>query len=928
VMDSETVKLSGSQGLSSPNSGKPDDSSTRHGEEMLAGSDTVESGKQRTRRKGGKVQGKTAKLFNDITLIDVAMVNSCVERDYSEFIKSIEETPGNKKAVSDSRRRKKTVLRSGNNKKTLSSSVVSEADDDKEQRSKRSRSRRKDDVSTVCAEQSVNRKEQSRNKKKKLPQDNMVDESADKRTKVSHSVGNSAATSESLAAPNCRRTAARPRRRRNKQRESLLDVETETQPHHRATTSTLEASQVPETDDKKTEDQATKNNEAMSHSSQVNCAANRKKNRSSRRKPAALLDVPDPGDGYCSTATSEVGTKTRKRKLQTSVSSHMTSDKFSEPAVKHCKKTVSTSNSAFDAVDTGDESVVTGSSEMAREQTEVLEPAAENRDITLAQTRDELRKKKKKKTKLSVGDETRKMIRDDVKTGDEDSEARTHSDDAVINSDNNGQSETTPCCDGTVTSVEATAGNDEVKSTELPAVSSVDDMSRAPVVTGQDTDEAIDMKLFACTQCNYRARKKGQLRKHLSVHKVYSCAHCEFTADTQGGLDQHMSVSHPSRCGRRLCKRCHMLFRAGGAFAQHVEQCSGEKLAWQCPTCSKNFKFVSAMRTHVRRWHSGGDDNTTEHSAAVDDAQLTSESVCDESSVCLPLPVNTADGPDGSTLSVLCSSTVPDNSTLPSQSAEHINSLWTGETTCPAVSVSVTPPSLTVCDTMNIPVDTAQLSALSAVDIGGDVRYICSLCPKSFKAKRSMVHHRRMIHEGGRLRKKLAAVERLKVNEENVTPAGNTDDPMTSLQSYSAAPVEMDGSTSVSAPATRSASSAPPAGSTSSVLTASSASSAPAAGSARVVYSCSFSGCCQTFKRVEQLHRHEERHAGPGNLHCHSVLQLVTVLYHVSRMIIDIWRALSGICPLIYLGYVHCFDSAYSTVTRQFCIPYCILLSF
>ena len=128
-----------------------------------------------------------------------------------------------------------------------------------------------------------------------------------------------------------------------------------------------------------------------------------------------------------------------------------------------------------------------------------------------------------------------------------------------------------------------------------------------------------DLKPFSCPQCSYHAKKKGQLRKHLGVHRIYSCAHCDFASGSHDELDTHMLAKHPSRCGRKLCKKCHVLFRMD-ALISHERDCTGEKRGWDCEVCGKKFKFVSAMRTHLKRWHSSdssiqadGNDEDEEH---------------------------------------------------------------------------------------------------------------------------------------------------------------------------------------------------------------------------------------------------------------------------------------------------------------------------
>ncbi|ELU02534.1 hypothetical protein CAPTEDRAFT_109348 [Capitella teleta] len=107
---------------------------------------------------------------------------------------------------------------------------------------------------------------------------------------------------------------------------------------------------------------------------------------------------------------------------------------------------------------------------------------------------------------------------------------------------------------------------------------------------------------YQCTECSYKARKKGQLRKHMAVHNVFQCAHCEYSAKARDELQEHMKEKHPNRCGRKLCKKCNVLFLAVD-LEEHEKQCTGEKKGWTCPHCQKEFKFVCVMKTHIQRWH-------------------------------------------------------------------------------------------------------------------------------------------------------------------------------------------------------------------------------------------------------------------------------------------------------------------------------------
>jgi len=132
-----------------------------------------------------------------------------------------------------------------------------------------------------------------------------------------------------------------------------------------------------------------------------------------------------------------------------------------------------------------------------------------------------------------------------------------------------------------------------------------------------------EVKTFNCPHCAYSASKKGQVRKHLSVHGIFLCAHCEFACDRADLLEEHRRVRHPGLCGRRLCKKCRVLFQSSELEA-HELQCSGEKQRWACQTCGKEFKFLSVMKAHAHKWHPPPDDDVS--AKPVDTASDTASS--------------------------------------------------------------------------------------------------------------------------------------------------------------------------------------------------------------------------------------------------------------------------------------------------------------
>lgn len=173
-----------------------------------------------------------------------------------------------------------------------------------------------------------------------------------------------------------------------------------------------------------------------------------------------------------------------------------------------------------------------------------------------------------------------------------------------------------------------------------------------------------DLKCYTCPHCHYGATKKGQVRKHMSVHGIFLCAHCEFMCDQPELLDDHRRRQHPGLCGRRLCKKCRVLFPST-ELDSHEQQCSGEKQRWVCPECGKHFKFLSVMKAHVLKWHPPDDAlpstttlaTTATMSSSLDTEETENESLLSSSRDETMTPVT--DPPPTPTITTTTTTTIP-----------------------------------------------------------------------------------------------------------------------------------------------------------------------------------------------------------------------------------------------------------------------------
>ena len=821
------------------------------------------SGGQMKHRKSSALRRKTTRLLSDITLIDVAAVNSCVEKDYTEFIRSIQTTTAdNKTAMNDSKNRKKTA-------QTLVDKTMSAVSDSCQGR----RPRKNVDV----ADEQSGKSSRSRNRKQRprddvQPRDEVLhDVLVDKRaemhiTKIAGDCVSPA--SANTAIPNCSVPAPGKRVQRKKKRCNASAAETEvsvseTRSQRRLARSSTRSRQLLQEPEIPLEnigdvskvplenigDVLTGNDAARlktsADGSATKVSSAKKKSRSSTRKLVALSEHCDNSSTIDHSTDHMVSRKSRKRKSVTQESSVTASGTLSEPELKHSRK----KSPALQSVDVGTELVDAVDCQIQSNSSQQAQLESSKLSVVTPASKDQRQKKRRRKKAecFEAGNESSKTAQDETVVK-EDSETKPCLSEAVMN---DGVQHVTSAYQS-VTSRD----RDDVVACEESRPDDNTALRPGVVIATSKDEDAGEEKLFACVECSYKARKKGQLRKHLSVHKVFICAHCEFTTDSHGGLDEHMSIKHPSRCGRRLCKRCHMLFRAGSAFTQHVEQCTGTKLAWQCPTCAKNFKFVSAMRTHIQRWHNADHKEVTSGASDHrDNLSASNDAIADNVQVVSSHSVDSLELKTSTDVAVECTVTMSASGPAPSSAVRTaIVNVDNSLSTSSAVTTSLASDSATTSRTSaagpgSVVMTSDELirqtssqpsTSSSAVNADGEVRYVCDHCPKSFKAKRSMVHHRRMIHEGGRERKKEAAgdAEKMKVGDGGSSERLSGEDVVTE----DAAEKHTDKS--------------------------SSSSSAAAAAVVRQVYCCSFDGCSHKFRRLEQLQRHEEKHAGPGVCVC------------------------------------------------------------
>ena len=108
-------------------------------------------------------------------------------------------------------------------------------------------------------------------------------------------------------------------------------------------------------------------------------------------------------------------------------------------------------------------------------------------------------------------------------------------------------------------------------------------------------------KKLPCPQpgCKYVGKSGVLLRKHLRNHGVFECAHCDFTGNQFDLLQNHMKEKHPTRWGRKKCKKCCRHIRLD-MHEEHETACDGTKI-WNCEDCNQEFPYESTLKEHRKK---------------------------------------------------------------------------------------------------------------------------------------------------------------------------------------------------------------------------------------------------------------------------------------------------------------------------------------
>lgn len=161
---------------------------------------------------------------------------------------------------------------------------------------------------------------------------------------------------------------------------------------------------------------------------------------------------------------------------------------------------------------------------------------------------------------------------------------------------------------------------------ESVGAQNVTDMNNASDAGGFEADkenfstkhnESNAIKFFKCNECDYVARRKGNLKNHQHIHDrqkligvvqdpsngLYKCTHCAQQFTKWNSLRSHLTKSHKNNQLVLNCVQCLRRFSQQNEKERHEIRCQARR--YECYLCKKYVaKRISDMLNHVRT-HSG-----------------------------------------------------------------------------------------------------------------------------------------------------------------------------------------------------------------------------------------------------------------------------------------------------------------------------------
>ncbi|XP_044252716.1 zinc finger Y-chromosomal protein-like [Tribolium madens] len=108
------------------------------------------------------------------------------------------------------------------------------------------------------------------------------------------------------------------------------------------------------------------------------------------------------------------------------------------------------------------------------------------------------------------------------------------------------------------------------------------------------------IKWHTCTQCDFKAENKAQLRQHVIIKHTELgklnwcvCQHCEFVCPTEADMAKHRKGAHENRC-----KDCEMVCATEPLMLRHRAQEHGLEV-FDCKRCDFVTEVKEDLTTHI-----------------------------------------------------------------------------------------------------------------------------------------------------------------------------------------------------------------------------------------------------------------------------------------------------------------------------------------
>ena len=123
-------------------------------------------------------------------------------------------------------------------------------------------------------------------------------------------------------------------------------------------------------------------------------------------------------------------------------------------------------------------------------------------------------------------------------------------------------------------------------------------------------------EIFKCSVCNYESKINGNLKRHLwCVHnigegKIFKCNHCNFEGKTNENLKRHLWEVHNIGKGKIFkCSECNYECKSNGNLKRHLWEVHniGKNKIFKCSECNYECKSNSVLKKHLWQVHNIGE---------------------------------------------------------------------------------------------------------------------------------------------------------------------------------------------------------------------------------------------------------------------------------------------------------------------------------